>query len=294
VALGTPAFMAPEQARGRARDVGPCTDVWGLGATLFALLTGRFVHAGESAGELLFMAGSLAAPRLSIHRPDVPSVVTSVVDRALAFEAQKRFKDAGVMLTALRAARFALERGERGIDPQLTATMTIEEEIGPSARSVSPRTQALSPRTRNGSVRLATALALLAAVGLAAGVGMWPSRINPTPLHADGATPTSSSHAAPAESALFAASMAEGAAYVVGAPVAVRSPTPGTTAPSAPPPAAGPARRVAPSRSARPAAGLAPSPATPPLTASNAAPDTASAAPGPAATSVDDLLDHRK
>src|SRR5262245_22960662 len=42
--LGTPAFMAPEQARGRWDEVDARTDIWAVGATLFTLLTGRFVH----------------------------------------------------------------------------------------------------------------------------------------------------------------------------------------------------------------------------------------------------------
>ena len=46
-ALGTPAFMSPEQARGDLEHLGPCSDVYSLGATLYCLLTGKPPFAGE-------------------------------------------------------------------------------------------------------------------------------------------------------------------------------------------------------------------------------------------------------
>lgn len=44
--MGTPAFMSPEQARGRWNEVAPRSGIWSLGATLFTLGTGQYVHEG--------------------------------------------------------------------------------------------------------------------------------------------------------------------------------------------------------------------------------------------------------
>lgn len=46
--LGTPGFMAPEQAEGRSRDVGPASDIWALGVILYYLLTGRRPFSGDN------------------------------------------------------------------------------------------------------------------------------------------------------------------------------------------------------------------------------------------------------
>ena len=76
-AIGTPAFMAPEQALGRQRDIDGQTDLWALGATMFALLSGRFVHEAESATEIAVLAATrparpiaqVASPRCPLRLP---------------------------------------------------------------------------------------------------------------------------------------------------------------------------------------------------------------------------------
>ncbi len=103
--MGTPAFMAPEQARGRSELMDARTDLFGAGATLFTLLTGEPIH-GEhlTLSETLVRATTTPARRLQSVAPTVPPFVADVVDRALAFGAADRWPDAGAMRDALQGA----------------------------------------------------------------------------------------------------------------------------------------------------------------------------------------------
>jgi serine/threonine-protein kinase len=62
--MGTPAFMAPEQALGRSSEVDAKTDLWAVGATLFKLLTARNVHEATTINEQLVNAATKPAPPL--------------------------------------------------------------------------------------------------------------------------------------------------------------------------------------------------------------------------------------
>ncbi len=103
--MGTPAFMPPEQARGRWQEVDGQSDLWAAGATMFWLLTGEMVHCGSTPNEVLLSAMTQPAPALSLIAPHVPAAVARVVDRALAFEKVDRWRHARDMQTAIRAAR---------------------------------------------------------------------------------------------------------------------------------------------------------------------------------------------
>jgi tRNA A-37 threonylcarbamoyl transferase component Bud32 len=107
--MGTPAFMAPEQARGRWNEVDVRTDLWAVGAMMFTLLTGRFVHQAETANETLALAMTQPAPRLASVLPDVPREVARVVDQALAYRMDERFQDATAMQQAVRFAYHATQ-----------------------------------------------------------------------------------------------------------------------------------------------------------------------------------------
>lgn len=102
--LGTPAFMSPEQASGHARDVDARSDLWSAGAVLFRLLADRPVHLARSPAEQMLFAATQPAPKLETVVPGVSARLGNVVDRALAFERERRWQDARTMRTALREA----------------------------------------------------------------------------------------------------------------------------------------------------------------------------------------------
>ena len=115
--MGTPAFMAPEQARARWDEVDGRTDLWAVGATMFTLLSGRYVHEADNEREQLILSATRRAPPLASVEPSVPAMVAAIVDRALAFEREARWPDAMSMRAAVRIALDALG----GFDPAAAA-----------------------------------------------------------------------------------------------------------------------------------------------------------------------------
>ncbi len=99
--LGTPAFMSPEQARGRAELVDERSDVWSVGATMFTLLTGHNVHRAETPNEYLIYAATVPARSLAKVAPSLPEALVLLVDKALAFEPTERWQSARQMRDAL-------------------------------------------------------------------------------------------------------------------------------------------------------------------------------------------------
>jgi len=110
--MGTPAFMAPEQALAHWEDVDGRTDIWAVGATMFMLLSGQHVHEAQSSQEQLILSATAPARSLASVAPGVPRPVVAIVDRALAFDRSGRWPDAGAMQAAVRAVLDALAGSE--------------------------------------------------------------------------------------------------------------------------------------------------------------------------------------
>src|SRR5207247_6641735 len=77
--LGTPAYMAPEQAAGRTQEISPASDVWALGVILYELLTGRRPFVGERAQEALGRVRSEEPPRPRTLEPLLDPALEAVI-----------------------------------------------------------------------------------------------------------------------------------------------------------------------------------------------------------------------
>jgi eukaryotic-like serine/threonine-protein kinase len=122
VFFGTPLFMAPEQAMGETARIDARTDVWAVGATMFTLLSGTFVHEEDTPAKVLIKAASQPAPKLQSRLPNVPARIAAVVDRALAFAPENRFQTAAEMRSALASGEIAFDIAE----PRTAATPARE------------------------------------------------------------------------------------------------------------------------------------------------------------------------
>jgi hypothetical protein len=99
VAVGTPAYLAPEQLDGRPAT--PATDLWAAGVVLREALTGRRPFDGNDPIEVAHAVQSTVVPPLLSVRPDVSPGLAMAIDRSLSFDPRQRFATAQDMLDAI-------------------------------------------------------------------------------------------------------------------------------------------------------------------------------------------------
>jgi serine/threonine protein kinase len=148
--MGTPGYMAPEQAEGKARDVGTPADVYALGAILYELLTGGPPFAGESAMDVLHrvIAADPARPR-SIDRA-VPRDLETICLKCLEKDPAKRYPTADALAADLRAF--------------LAGRPIAARPVGPAERLAK-----WARRPPGRATAIAATVAVVAGVALAAG-----------------------------------------------------------------------------------------------------------------------------
>jgi len=159
---GSPVWMAPEALRGRGATVR--TDIYSLGAVLFALATGVAPIAGGSLEEIRKAHANGRRKRLRDVRPDLPAGFVAIIEKALSADPRERFATAGEFEAAL--AGF------------LTGV------AGTAAPATSPHEDTTAPVRRSGR-RLFMAAGFVLAAALVIGLGPWRNPGPATSLTAD-------------------------------------------------------------------------------------------------------------
>lgn len=102
--IGTPNYMAPEQATGMLDEIGPRTDQWSLACIVWEMLSGRPPFAADDVSAVFYQAIHLEPQPLRRPAPDLPAAVESVLRRGLSKNMDDRFPSVRDFAEALAAA----------------------------------------------------------------------------------------------------------------------------------------------------------------------------------------------
>lgn len=133
--MGTPAFMAPEQAAGRVDEIDGRTDLFSLGATAFNVLSGHLPHEGETTIDVMGKTANEQARSLREVAPKVSDSIVRIVDKALRLERGERYADAKAMLADVEAALEQLRGGKKRPEAPLPVIDRARDSAPPEQSS---------------------------------------------------------------------------------------------------------------------------------------------------------------
>jgi len=138
VAIGTPAFMSPEQAAGE-REIDGRSDVYSLGVVSYQMLTGELPFTAPTVAGILMKQITEPAPDLRRHRPDVPEDLALAVSRCLEKDPENRWPSADSLRRALES------RVVSGYRPTGTSFKGQRPAAAPSPRPLTGNRPGLGP-----------------------------------------------------------------------------------------------------------------------------------------------------
>jgi eukaryotic-like serine/threonine-protein kinase len=178
--LGTPQYMAPEQATGQHTLVDERTDIFALGAIVYEMLSGQPAFSGANIPEVVFKVVYEEPPPLRDRVPGLPPAITAAVARAMAKGAADRFPTVGAFVEALTGQPLL----------QLRAGALAPPEVGFAIGSKHRSTGHDAFAQTMGSVDQSSPLAAVVPMGTVTSDGATVDMPAPTPAPARDSVPT--------------------------------------------------------------------------------------------------------
>ena len=160
--LGTPQYMAPEQATGQHASVDERTDVFALGAIVYEMLSGEPAFPGASIPEVVFKVVYEQPVPLVSRAPSVPPAVEAAVSQAMAKQSDQRFATVTAFVEAVTGQPLSLVRGPVALPPAGAESPSANRRVATGeafARTMGSGDHGESPVGAGGGPRVATASA---------------------------------------------------------------------------------------------------------------------------------------
>jgi tRNA A-37 threonylcarbamoyl transferase component Bud32 len=137
VGMGTPAYMAPEQARGQL-DIGPPADIYSLGIVLYEMLTGRVPYTADTPLAVVLKVVNDPMPSPRTFSPDISDALQGVLLKATAKDPAQRYQTAAALVEGLNRSL----KVEEGTVPALS-DLSVKERAGATLQPAAPQSQKL-------------------------------------------------------------------------------------------------------------------------------------------------------